>query len=231
MPAADSRSPGKPDHFPATQVSWIGRQLDTGDTGRLEVNRHIMQVYAKPLTYYFLGSRERWLGEPEELVNGFFADRLGQPDFLEKWRGSGKRLRDWLKNAFCFYMRERIRARHRGTAGGVPPAEEPATEDEAARAFDRALTQSMVRRALLAAEEQCAAEGLRKHWEVFERHQLLGQEYKSFARELGIEPARAVVMARTARNKFVAALRQVVAADAATPDVDDEIVSMLEDMA
>ncbi|QOJ00176.1 MAG: hypothetical protein HRU70_06615 [Phycisphaeraceae bacterium] len=227
MPAPGSpRTPTNADVFPLTQMTWIGRHLDQGDPGRGEVNRHVMALYAWPLKVYFLGTRDRWIGDPDEVVNGFFADRLARPGFFDGWRRSGLRLRHWLINAFCFYLRELKRAHARDRHA----PEEPDTPVPAAveRDFDRAFVASMVRQAIEQARQTCEDGGLNAHWQVFTEHFIRGREYESFVSELGIDPARAVVMARTAKKRFQAALRELVSHDAASADIDAEIRSLLE---
>lgn len=215
------------DVFPATMLSWIDARLRDGADGRQDVNRHIMTVYAFPLRVYFMGTRDRWLGEPEDVVQGFFASRLSKEDFLAQWRASSLKLRQWLINAFCFYLKEMHRARRRD-ARNVAQAEEPAVEPAHAAAFDRAYVVSVVREALKKAQEQCEAEKLRAHWEIFVRHYYQGQAYADFARDYGVDAPRAAVMARTARTKFQGALRSLLSRDGTGGDPDDEIRSLLE---
>ena len=66
------------DVFPVTQRTWLGRALVRGHEGLSEANHHIMDVYAQPLKVYYLGSSFRTLGEPDDVVQGFFADRLAR---------------------------------------------------------------------------------------------------------------------------------------------------------
>lgn len=225
--------PAKPksrpnDVFPATQLAWIDAQLDMGQQGRTEINRHIMSVYRFPLHVYFLGTRDRWIGEPEEVINGFFADRLARPNFLADWRVSGLRLRHWLINAFCFYLRELRRLRHRGKADS-PKADEPVEFAGDTREIDRAYVSSLVREALIDAEKACVSQGFAMHWQVFSMHFCLGKPYEQFVEELGIDAGRAVVMARTAKKKFQAALRSLVARDSTgDDDINAEIRGLME---
>jgi DNA-directed RNA polymerase specialized sigma24 family protein len=219
--------PRQADVFPATMVSWIDERLGTGPNGRLEVNRHIMGVYNWPLRVYFMGTRDRWLGEPEDVVQGFFASRLAKEDFLSQWRASGMKLRHWLINAFCFYLKEMHRARRRD-ARHVAQADEPAVEHKPSATFDRAYVVSVVREALRRTQEVCEREKLTQHWEIFLRHFYQGQAYADFAREFGVDAARAAVMARTARTKFQATLRAMLARDGTGQDPDDEIRDLLE---
>ncbi|MHC5005518.1 MAG: hypothetical protein ACYTJ0_20640, partial [Planctomycetota bacterium] len=63
----------------------MGRMLDGGEPGRLAAGRHVMSVYAQPLQAYLQGSSFRTLGDPEEVVQSFFADRLSRDGFLDDW--------------------------------------------------------------------------------------------------------------------------------------------------
>lgn len=219
--------PRQADVFPATMVTWIDERLGTGAAGRQDVNRHIMTVYDWPLRVYFMGTRDRWLGEPEDVVQGFFASRLSKEDFLGQWRGSKLKLRQWLINAFCFYLKELHRARRRD-ARNVSPAEEPAVEFKPGPSFDRAYVVSVVREALRKTQELCERENLAAHWEIFVRHYYQGQAYADFAKEFGVDASRAAVMARTARSKFQATLRSMLSRDGTGEDPDDEIRDLLE---
>jgi hypothetical protein len=228
--SAPNATPRPNDVFPATQLSWIADRLGQGERGRGEVNTHIMNVYRWPLHVYFLGTRDRWLGEPDEVINGFFADRLPRANFLADWRASGLRLRHWLINAFCFYLRElrRARARHAPPPEGAARGDEPVVFSGDSRAVDHAYVASLVRRALDLAEQHCRSAGLDAHWSVFTLHFCHERSYDQFVADLGIDAARAVVMARTAKNKFQNALRELIARDSITGDIDQEIRSLLE---
>ncbi len=219
--------PRQADVFPATMLSWIDARLKDGAGGRQDVNRHIMTVYDFPLRVYFMGTRDRWMGEPEDVVQGFFASRLSKEDFLAQWRSSSLKLRQWLINAFCFYLKEMHRARRRD-ARNVAQAEEPVVEPDHAAAFDRAYIVSVVREALKKTQEQCDGEKLGAHFEIFLRHYYQGQAYADFAKEFGVDPSRAAVMARTARSKFQGTLRVMLARDGTGEDPDEEIRSLLE---
>lgn len=224
--------PAQGDVFPATMATWIDDQLRLGPEGRRAVDHHIMSVYAWPMKVYFMGTRDRWLGEPDDVVQGFLADRLGKPEYFNKWRSSGLRLRHWLINGFCFYLKELRRAQRRTTAIGedakfVSTPDDPMDDSPGpTAAFDRALIVSFVREALKQTRETCEAEGLAAHFEVFLRHFYHGQSYGDFARDLGVDEARAAVMARTARTKFQAALRSMLSREGA--DIDEEIRTLLD---
>lgn len=218
----------KQDAFPPTRTDWIDGELGRGTMGRQNVNRHVMEAYAWPLKVYFLGTRDRWIGEPEDIVQGFFADRLGRPDYFNKWKASGKRLRHWLINGFCFYLKEINRDRSRG---GKPASEsaEPSYDDSAAAdEMDRVWVQALVREALVEGEAACARSGLGDHWKIFLSHFYQDQPYERVASSFGVDSTRAAVMARTAKRKFQAALRNLVRQDGVGEEsVDAEIEQLL----
>lgn len=227
MSGSGTTKPRTADVFPATQLSWIDERLEQGEQGRSDVNRHIMELYRFPLSVYYLGTRDRWLGDVDEVINGFFADRLARTQFLGDWRASGLKLRQWLINAFCFYLRELKRARRRDAHEDMVQADEMSIVPSLAKQFDKALVSAMVRKAMNAAQQDCEKAGLAAHWQVFVLHFCHGRPYDQFAGDLGVDAARAVVMARTAKKKFQTALRDIVACDS-QGDVDTEIRSLLE---
>lgn len=218
------------DVFPVTLTSWIDDRLAGGNTGRQEVNRHVMAVYQWPLTVYFMGTRDRYLGEPADVVQGFFASRLSKGDFFAQWRSSGMKLRQWLINAFCFYLKEVKRSKRRDARQVQQDEQDQGPAAPQANEFDRAYVVSLVREALKKTQEICERENLLTHWEVFVRHYYQGQAYTDFAEELGVDPARCAVMSRTARTKFQNTLRQMLTRDVpAGVNIDDEILALLED--
>lgn len=216
------------DIFPTTKRTWIDLALDRGPRGRLDVNAHVMETYEWPLRVYYLGTNLRWLGEPEDVVGGFFADRLARADFLANWRTSGMRLRRWLMNGFSYYLLEVRRARRREAPAA--DVEEPATfSGDPSAAVDRAAVVAFVRQAMELTAQRCAAGGMEAHWRVFLRHHHDGIPFREIAPEFGVDLARAAVMARTAARKFQAALREVLGQDGVAADrIDEEIQSLLE---
>jgi DNA-directed RNA polymerase specialized sigma24 family protein len=218
------------DVFPATLNTWISGQLEQGRGGLLNINHHLMNTYAMPLRVYYLGTNSCWLGEADDVVAGFFASRLGKPDFLVKWQASGIRLRRWLMNSFCFYLKELRRQRKREqTAEAVD--EQVTFDGDPDAAVDRASAISFVQQALLQAEQACREEKLDHHWQVFLRHHLSGASFQEIAVEFKVDAARATVMSRTATRKFRKALREVVANDGVAPEqIDHEIQALLQEI-
>jgi DNA-directed RNA polymerase specialized sigma24 family protein len=236
--AGDAGTPLRPrarDVFPTTQATRIGTLLAAGPQGRLAAGRHVMVVYAHPLEVYLTGSSFRRLGEAPELVEGFFADRLGRERFLEDWLGSGRRLRHWLIRAFKNYLHEQIRAEKRQRRPAerdryeAPPLDLDA--DDAEALFHREAAVGIVREAFRLAEQDCSADDLEAHWRVFVRHHLDGLDYRALESELNVPAARAKVMARTAANRFRARLREAIAwGGAQEQEIDLEIQALMESL-
>ncbi|MFN0058994.1 MAG: hypothetical protein ACKVX7_11100 [Planctomycetota bacterium] len=238
---ADAPTDGPPDgddalsrqYFPDTQQAWIHERLDQGTRGYALINEHVMHIYYRPLQYYYLGLRgQRRTGvEAADVVGGFFADRLARPDFFHKWKDSGIRLRRWLMNGLHFYLKERVRQDGRGRSNS-PELEDlqvaaPATDPD--QGFEREFAQSLVSEGLVRVQQQCQEKGLVAHWEIFIRHHYHDEAYQDFSHEYGIEPVRASVMARTVRDRFRAAIRELLIEDGVKPtDVEPEIRSLLE---
>jgi DNA-directed RNA polymerase specialized sigma24 family protein len=225
----------KREHFPPTLNTWIGEQMAGGTMGRGEINRHIMEAYEEPLRIYFLGSSWRTLGEPEEIVNGFLADRLDREEFFAKWQASGKRLRHWLINALHFYLKEQWRKERRHDAARLDSGgddddthgmAEPGTED---REVDRTWARALVATACRDAQASCRADGLDDHWQLFIRHHLDGLPYRDCAAEFEVDPKRCAVMARTAAGRFREALQERLRQDG-VPDaeIDEELMQLQE---
>jgi DNA-directed RNA polymerase specialized sigma24 family protein len=216
------------DVFPSTRHTWLQQEMLRGPQGRSAVNAYLMDTYAHPLRVYYLGTNARWLGEPEDVIGGFFASRLGREEFLDKWHASGLRLRRWLMNAFCFYLMEMRRQRRRDAA--VELSAEPVTfTGDPQVAVDRAAVVAFVRKAMEEARAACVREGLEPHWRVFLRHHVDAVSFRQLAVEFDVDPARAAVMSRTATRKLRAALRDVLERDGVPPDeIDQEIHVLLE---
>jgi hypothetical protein len=217
------------DHFPPTMNTWIDEALSQGDRGRQAVNRHLLELYAEPLRAYFLGSSFRSMGEPDDIVNGFFADRLSRPGFFQNWRDSGLRLRRWLMNALCFYLREQRRKANRQAHADLADAGELADpSQESHRDADRAFVRSVVQTALERGRADCEARRMGLHWSVFVRYHLENVPCATLAQEIGEEPGRVWVMIRSAQRRFAGALRTLLIEDGTPEDrVDEEIAGLL----
>ena len=219
------------DAFPKTLNTWIGQRMAEGVAGRAKLNHHIMSMYRAPLQVYFRGCSDRWLGEADDIVDGFFADRLAREKFFVDWMNSTKRLRRWLINAFCFYLMEQRRQRRKDAGMGELPEELPSFEGNPEAAVDRAFAYAILQRALKVAQDTCQSQGLAEHWKVFFAHQCDGQPYAELADQLQVEATRVRRMARTARDKFRDSLRELLAGDLdmnSTERIDQEIQDLAD---
>ncbi len=227
MSTAASNRP--PDAFPSTRVTWLGKRLREGEKGVAAAREHIMRVYAEPLAIYLRGSSFRGLDEDEDLVQGFFASRLSKDGYLHEWAESGRPLRRWLLTGFRHYLHERVRQRQRFSS---PPAVAPREAEPAPAAlFNRRVALSIVREAMLLAEERCRAGGFERHWIIFRLHAIEGLPYDKLPPEHREPPRRAATMARTASNRFKAALRELVGWPGASAEaVDREIQALMREL-
>lgn len=211
------------DVFPHTQLTWLSSQLDEGDLGLAKAREHVMEVYREPLMIYVKGSSFRTLGDAEELVSGFFADRLGRTDYLSEWLSSGRPLRRWLLVGLKYYLKEQIRAKKRG---GSSLAFDPDDDDQdhPSRSYNEASGRQLVARAMIQTEEDLRARGFGEHWEVFVAHHLQERLFASIGEEHGVDEKRAAVMSRTAARRFRAVLRELVTwPGASDEELDSEI--------
>ncbi len=232
---SDSDGSEPKQHFPETQVTWIRERLGEGASGQSQIKEHVMRLYYRPLQYYFLGLKGlRNLGEPEDIVGGYFADRLSRDDFFDKWRLSGIKLRRWLMNGLHFFLKERIRAENRNRVRGpdVEQLQIAIDTPDPDEGFDREFAHSIVAEALQQVYKDCLTRGLKDHWDIFVRHHYHGESYKDFSHEYNIQPVRASVMSRTVRDRFRTAIRNLLAQDGVKPgEIESEIKTLMESMA
>jgi DNA-directed RNA polymerase specialized sigma24 family protein len=217
------------DQFPTTQVTLLVRLVRSGDEQLQQAHRHIMAVYADPLAAYVATSRFRDLGEPVELVSGFFADRLGRETFLGSWLDSGQPLRLWLIGAFRNYCRERVRERARWRRNACRGSINERDERTAEHVFNQRAAIAVVRRALLMAEDDCEVNGLKDHWRVFTLRRLRDRSIREVATLTGISEQRVVVMERTAASHVREAIRGLLSWDGDDDaNVEQEIQALKE---
>lgn len=211
------------DVFPHTQLTWLSSRLEEGDTGLSKARAHVMEVYREPLMIYVKGSSFRSLGDAEELVSGFFADRLSRADYLAEWLSSGRPLRRWLLVGLKYYLKEQIRAQKRG---GAALAFDPDDDDmeHPSRVYNEASGRQIVARAMLQTEDNLRERGFGQHWDVFVAHHIHGRSFASLAAEHNIDEKRAAVMSRTAARRFRAVIRELVSWPGASEEqLDSEI--------
>ena len=231
QPSQQSKSAGQSrDSFPMTQRGWLVAQLAQGPTGLSRINGYIMQTYAEPLGNYVAGSTFRSLSTSADLVAGFFASRLAQEGYIERWVASNLPLRRWLINGFLFFLQEEVRRRRNERAETMPEfATEPTCQAETAvEEFDRLWAASMVRSAASSARERCAGEGFSVHWQMFENHFVGGASYSDLATNFTVTGGQAASMVRTAAIRFRQAVVELLLKDGTTEDeLDDEVARLM----
>ncbi|MEO1130719.1 MAG: hypothetical protein AAFX05_13590 [Planctomycetota bacterium] len=223
QPAMNAHS--KQDAFPPTAHTWLGQRLESGEVG--PAREHVMAVYFGPLTIYIKGSSFRRLGDPQELVAGFFSDRLAREDYLDRWLSSDLPLRVWLIKGLRFYLQEYIRAEKRHA--GQLPADVDDAADAPGSQFRQTVAHNMMREAVRATSTALQDEGLGEHWDVFRLHHLEGMPYARIADLKNLTEERAAVMARTAARRLRNTTRQLCAwPGATTAQIDAELMAMFD---
>ncbi len=220
----------RPNIFPATAVTWLEERIRGSDASGFALARtHVMSVYLEPLVIYVRGSSYRRLGDPVDLVQGFFENRLARDDYLDKWIESGLPLRVWLIKGLKFYIMETTRRGPNDRLREMPDEAPGDGADGPATDFRKELARGLVREALRIVSEELEAEGLGEHWRVFSLHHLEGHGYASIGASVGVTEERAMVMGRTATRRLRKRLRQMCAwPGASDQEIDRELVSMFD---
>lgn len=198
--------------FPVTEMTrlegWVHEEASKA------LCEHLMSVYHEPLRIYYRGcSLYDPAREPAEVVDTFFVRCLsgegGVVAYLRTWmEGRKGKLRDYLINGLWFSMKTdrgvaaRERDRRERTVGDEAAAEVTAP-DEPSIDFDRAYIKNVVRYSLVLASRRCRKEGYSDHWRIFVRHALKDQPYARIAPRLRVSEARAAVMLRTGKRRFI----------------------------
>lgn len=236
------------DHFPSTHATWIDAQLTIIEeasaphagfagspraTGAREaLRRHLWERYHAPLRAYVHGGSLRRAGEPDDLVAGYFADRVTADDFLPAWRRSNMPLRRWMMNGMGFYargvVRDRMRDRLRpftdiaqsqqasGAAASSTGAEDallPADDRTAEDAFERAWAIAVLDAAHTQAHAQLANEGRLDEYEVFRRRVIEGEGYDAIGPSVGMSAQQCAGATRLVSQRMAAAVREVLRAE------------------
>jgi hypothetical protein len=232
--------------FPTTHATWLETILidDRGmsDTQRADVANaakhahnaekarlHVMERYAAPLEVFVKGSSLARLGEPAELVHGFFAARLSDANYLRAWPRSGMRFRRWLMNGMLFYgqglARDRARAAARGATVSADELDlRTSASSDAEMDFERAWALTVVREATARVEAALLDEGRADEFEIFRRHAIDGQPYAAFAGEVGRTPQQCAGATRLVAQRVRAALAEVLREEGVPEaELDDEI--------
>lgn len=222
--------------FPTTHATALLTLVSSEGAGAEQAKAAgiaLMRRYADPLTVFVRGSSLARLGEPEEIVNGYFATRLSDEaaiiEFLTKWNASGMRLRRWLMNGILFYgqglARDRVRAQQRG--GSVEPSALDRREGTAGSGetdFERAWALAVVREATARAEIELLDEGRSIDFDIFRRHAIDGHPYAAFARELGRSEQQCAGATRLVAQRVRAKLAELLVEEGVpAAEIDAEI--------
>ena len=227
------------DHFPSTHATWIDAQLTIAEDGdraagagddegraraesaRDALRRHVMERYTVALGAYVSATGLRSAGERDELVSGFYAGPMADERFFVRWRGSGMPLRRWLMNAMSFHCRgiarntarERARTEDLGSVGqpgmgGMHTV--PASEGDAADAFDRAWALALVNEAYARVQAELAGSGRSVEDEVMRMHVIDGMPYDAVGDALGLTRADCFNAARRVTARVRDAVRELL---------------------
>lgn len=216
------------DHFPTTHQTWLSERVGVAND---EVARHVMQRYFEPLRAYVKGSSLRNFGDSADLVNDFFAARLGDPTYLERWIDSGLPLRRWLVNGLLLHVGNRgiaeARRRARGDAGiggAEPAASISSMEPGALEALERAWAIGLVTEAHDRVRAGLVAENRETWWECFRLHVLHGLPYADACPMAGVSTANGANIVRAVTKRLAAMLAELLTRDGvAEQDIDAEL--------
>ena len=242
------------DHFPSTHATWIDAQLtvieECGEApaaahaqraarALASLRTHLWERSPAPLRAYVHGGSLRRAGEPDDLVAGYFADRVTAPEFLREWRRTDLPLRRWMMNGLGFYargvVRDRMRDRLRtftdagagaATGAGTTGAGEPsgaglgealdafAADDRTAEdAFDRAWAIAVLDAAHAQAHAELADEGRLDAYEVFRRRVIEGEGYETIGPAVVMDAPQCAGDTRLVSQRMARALREVLRAE------------------
>jgi DNA-directed RNA polymerase specialized sigma24 family protein len=231
------------DHFPSTHATWIDAQLTLAEgadpraaTSAVQSLRsHVMERYHRPLCAYVHTGAFARLGEPEDLVAGFFAKHLQSLDFMIRWRTSGMPLRRWMMNAASFHCRglARDRARAAGREMLDPAGADglldalPSAEPAAERAFDRAWAVTLANEAHVIAQTDADDRGRPDDYVVFRMHVVERMEYDAIAAALGITASQAKHAAGRVGERMRGAVRELLRAEGVRAEELDAEVGKL----
>ncbi len=235
-----SGSAGFVEHFPSTHDTWILDQLRAVGEGSAfqaaeaaqQLRTHIMVRYREPLLAYAQASSFRSLSTPEDLVHGFFVERLQDVAYLRTWSGTGLKLRRWLCNGLLLHMFNVAKQRRRDAraldAAGEAARQAPAQEPAADHAFDRAWARGVIERAVQASEQAMRAEGRQEAWTLFVRHAIDGLSQAAAVAEAGLSEGEGKARLRMAVRRFRDAVAAELISEGVPPaQVQDEAQAIL----
>ena len=219
--------------FPTTHSTWLLTQVESNP---LAARDHVMSHYFEPLCAYVRASSLRVLGDPDELVNDFFAARLTDPQYLARWSTSGLALRRWLVNGLITHTRNRALAesRRRSTLGTMDPEILARVAISAETGALLALERAWAMRTMVEAHDRVRSEfdadGKSAWWELFRLHSVQGLAYADACKVTGITLANASHVNRVVATRLRDALRTLLERDGIRPDEIDCELGLMQDL-
>ena len=224
--------------FPETQTIWISDRLSEGEAGIMLANGYVMESYVRPLSIYCskIGLARSVHIDADDLVHGFFANRLSNSEYLKSWLTSGLRLRQWLRNGLHFYVHE-LRRQNAAQLGKLGPhigdqalPEEVPSEGAAHdHEFERAWALAALDLAMKETKEGLEKRNRRDEWEMFCSHHVEGVPHAIIGERFQLSTAQVAQRTFAVGVQLRDALYGILRKDGALrSEIDVEVRSMME---
>ena len=224
--------------FPETQTVWISDRLSEGEAGLMLANGYVMESYVRPLSIYCskIGLARSVHIDADDLVHGFFANRLSNSEYLKSWLTSGLRLRQWLRNGLHFYVHE-LRRQNAAQLGKLGPhigdqalPEEVPSEGAAHdHEFERAWALAALDLAMKETKEGLEKRNRRDEWEMFCSHHVEGVPHAIIGERFQLSTAQVAQRTFAVGAQLRDALYGILRKDGALrSEIDVEVRSMME---
>ena len=224
--------------FPETQTVWISDRLSEGEAGLMLANGYVMESYVRPLSIYCskIGLARSVRIDADDLVHGFFANRLSNSEYLKSWLTSGLRLRQWLRNGLHFYVHE-LRRQNAAQLGKLGPhigdqalPEEVPSEGAAHdHEFERAWALAALDLAMKETKEGLEKRNRRDEWEMFCSHHVEGVPHAIIGERFQLSTAQVAQRTFAVGAQLRDALYGILRKDGALrSEIDVEVRSMME---
>lgn len=224
--------------FPTTHATWLSDRIARAPS---EARMHVLANYFDPLCAYVRASGNlRVLGEPADLVNGFFAARVADPSYLVRWSTSGVPLRRWLANGLLLHARNTALAARRRAARVDGTDVSELQQNARLRAADHetdallALERRWAVRTVTEAHEQIrtelCSEGRGDWWELFRLHSIQGKTYLEACASTSIPLTSASSVNRQVVDRLRAAIVAILERDGIRPEEIDNEMALLQDL-
>ena len=201
-------------------------------------NGYVMESYVRPLSIYCskIGLARSVRIDADDLVHGFFANRLSNSEYLKSWLTSGLRLRQWLRNGLHFYVHE-LRRQNAAQLGKLGPhigdqalPEEVPSEGAAHdHEFERAWALAALDLAMKETKEGLEKRNRRDEWEMFCSHHVEGVPHAIIGERFQLSTAqvaqRTFAVGAQLRDELYGILRKD---GALRSEIDVEVRSMME---